>query len=264
MRTLDWPALLEALSSVERLGPSASGLLTFGEVPAGGIFVEEGRICWAAAHGLERRLRDLLRRDVDGREIERAYRESTLEGRPFGQALVARGLIESRELERALRRHSAESLVKLCAGRSSTHWSARKGRGYSPRFTFPALDVLFDVVSLVLPEQRARALEELTPLLGPGREGASFLLDASLDRAVPLVAAFQQGPSVESLADLAALALSVTTATRQLAASPSFALVATARGDTVSVWWHESMLHAVICADRSALAAATAHHLARA
>jgi hypothetical protein len=259
----DWTVLLDALRSVERLGSSASGLLSFGDVPAGGIFVEKGRICWAAAHGLERRLRDLLRQDLNDRELERAYRECTLEGKPFGQALVTRGLIESRELEHALRRHSAESLVKLCAVQSPMLWSARKGRGYAPRFTFPALDVLFDVVSLVFPEARARALEELAPVLGPGREGASFLFDASLERAVPVAAVFAEGASVESLCILGRLALSVPMATQELAASPSFALVARARGDTVSVWWHESILHAVVCGDRSAVAAVTAHHLAR-
>src|SRR5262249_15513945 len=146
--------LIDALAWVERLNPLDSGLLSFSEAHGGGIFAENRRICWVAAQGLQHRLRDLLRdRSILSElEIERFYQRCHSEGRPFGQTLVKEGLIEPPELERVLRRHSAESLIKLCRVPQTLEWSSRGGRGYAPQFTFPALDVLFDAVEVLLPE----------------------------------------------------------------------------------------------------------------
>jgi hypothetical protein len=50
-------------------------------------------------------------------------------------------------------------------------------------------------------------------------------------------------------------------ATRELGATPSFTLAATAAGDTVAVWWRGELLFAVACDDRSGVAAVVTHHL---
>ena len=58
---IDWIALGDALLQIERLNKDDSGLLEFGLEQRGGIFVEQGRVCWVAASGLGRRLRDRQR-----------------------------------------------------------------------------------------------------------------------------------------------------------------------------------------------------------
>lgn len=138
MTGVEWPALVGALRHVERLGHTDSGLLSFGDAPVGGIFVEQGRVCWVAARGLQRRLRDLLRAHspMSPEQLEQMYQRCRAEGRVLGEALVDEGFIAPSELQRALRRHSAECLLDLCRSPRATTWSSHGGRGYAPRFTF--------------------------------------------------------------------------------------------------------------------------------
>lgn len=264
MSQVDWQALLEALVCVEELAAGQAGMLLFG-AREGCIFVEDRRICWAAAQGLESRLRDLLRPrlGLDDAELDHIYDESRRAGQPFGQHGVARGLIEPRELEHALRRHSAESLVKLCDSPKPLRWTPRVGHGYAPRFTFPSLVTLFDVTELVLPGLRAAALDELAPVLGAGRRATSFYYDAALDLAVPL-AAERYPTSLAATCELGRWAACLPRATRELAAAPSFTLATNSDGSTSCVWWHDSLLHVCVCDDLASLAIVTAHHLARA
>ena len=56
-------------------------------------------------------------------------------------------------------------------------------------------------------------------------------------------------------------ALALPRALRELGATPSFTLAATAAGDTVAVWWRGQLLYAVACADRLSVAAIIGHHL---
>jgi hypothetical protein len=268
MIAVAWSMLIGALAQVEGLAPDDSGLLSFGTPPgSGGIFVERGRVCWVAAHGLQRRLRDLLRTraNIKDAELDRVYERCRAEGRVLGQTLVEEGWIEPRELEIVLRRHSAESLVELCRGGADpmTTWSSRGGIGYTPQFTFRPTDVLLDVAAVVAPQAQHAARLELAMLDGPGRRGAAFFVDAVLDTAIP-VAEVGEGMTVQVLRTLGRWARSVAVATRELGASPSFTLVATATGDTISIWWRDALLYAVLCDDRSSVAAVTAHHLASA
>lgn len=228
MNGLAWSSLLEALTRVERVNGVDSGLLSFGSTLDGGIFVENSRICWAAAAGLQRRLRELLR------------------GKP-------------NDYEAAIRRHSAESLVELASRSRPTHWSARPS-GFAPRFTFGAFDLLLDVIELELPGVRDSALEALAPVMGPGRYAASFHIDEATGVAVP-VASSEVRPTVDSAARLGRWAARLPVATRDLPASPRFALATTAAGDTVSVWWRASLLHVVVCSDRASAASVAGYHL---
>jgi hypothetical protein len=257
-----WDALLDALVRIEKLSATDSGLLSFGAAAGnGGIFVDAGRICWAAAPGLQRRLRDLLQhrahlRDVD---LDAVYERCRAEGRQLGQTLVAEGLIEAPDLEAVLRRHSAESLVALCRAEAPTVWSSRSGAGYAPQFTFRPIDVLLDVVALIWPDAQATSQAELAAFAAPGRHGAAFLL-AGEAAAVPLTRVGDG--SVQALRTLGRWAMSLPVATGELGASPRFSLAATAGGETIAVWWRGPLLYAVVCEDRRAIATVTAHHLA--
>ena len=261
VRDVDWRVLIDALIRVEGIEPDDAGLLwSPAAAGAGGIFVEGGRICWAAAPGLRRRLSDLLSTCTSGPvDLDQLYARCRADGRPLGQTLVDEGWLAPHQLEVVLRRHSAESLVALCRAGALTRWSSRGGRGYSPRFTFRPVDVLFDVVALFAPHAQQTARAELAALDGPGRRGAAFVLHAGHD-AVPVAASGDA--TVGALATLGSWATAVPSAARELGASRAFVLAATAGGDTISLWWRDGLLFAVACEDRAEVAAVTAHHLA--
>ncbi len=259
---VDWRALLEALVRVEQLREEDSGLLSFGPAPSGAVFVERGRICWVAAHGLQRRLRDLVltRSNIDPTELERIYERCRAERRFFGQTLVDEGWIQASELEWALRRHSAESVVALCRGNQYTTWLTHRGPGYAPQFTFRASDILGDVVGLLAPEAQRAAEQELASLQGPGRRGGAFLFEPDTEIAVPL-AGFGADQSLESACLLGRWASAVPLATKELGGAQAFALAVTAAGDTVAVWSRQDLLFAIVCEERESIAALTARFL---
>jgi len=257
-----WSKLIDALVRVEDVAPSDSGLLSFDDPSDGGILVEKGRICWAAARGMQQRLRDLLQAFAGDRgvDFDRVYERCRAEGRLLGQTLVDEGWITSHELERALRRHSAESLIELCSDDDQlTIWRPRGGHGYSPTFTFRPLDVLLDVAALYVPDLQDTARAELARFEAPDRRGAAFWVEPGHDIAVP-VAAFGE-LMVQDVWTLGRWAISLPRATRELGATPSFTLAGTAAGDIIAVWWRDALLYAVACDDRHGIAAIVAHHL---
>lgn len=238
-----WSALSDALLRVERLSEDESGMLTFGMSDSGGVFVERGRVCFIGARGLGQRLRESLPPD--------ASRET----KPLGA-------IAPFDLEQALRRHSAECLLELCRTPLPTRWAAHAGRGYAPRFTFRAVDMLFDAVGLVFQEQRAQADATLAGLAGPGRLAAAFVFDDDRETLLPVAELGGQG--VGSLRVLAHWVATFPRASLELATEPCFTLAVTSEGESVLIWWRDGLLFTAICEDRTALAAVTAQHLASA
>lgn len=272
MAGVDWGTLVETLLRIEELAPTESGLLSFGSAPIGGIFVERGRVCWVAACGLERRLCDLLRSyaSIDPSELERVSERCRSQGVPLGQTLVAEGLLRPSELEGALRHHSAECLLDLCRSGYGTSWASHAGRGYAPRFTYRAAELLLDSVALVYPALQQAALGELTRFSGPARRCVAFVLDpaaeassslGSLDAPLPIAEA--GNVDVREMLALGRAISAVPRASRELGTAPSFALSTTSDGSTVLSWWHEALLFAIDCQDRLNLAAVTAQHLER-
>jgi hypothetical protein len=261
---VDWNALVEALLRVERLGPDDCGILSFDQPSNGGIFVERRQICWVAAPGLQRRLTDLLRAHsgLNGADLERVYERCRREGALLGQTLVAEGLLLPSQLERALRRHSAESLIALCPQARTTSWAQRLGRGYAPPFTFRPVELLFDCWALLRPGLRTAASHELSSFDGPGRHGAAFVLDTEGSSPVPL--ADTQGRSLAELLTLGRSVAALPAASHELGTNPYLALSATANGDARLVWWRDRVLYAMTFDDRGSLALATAQHLASA
>lgn len=262
MGSVAWSNLIDALVRVEDVAPGDCGLLAFGGGPGGGgILVEKGRICWAAAPGMQQRLRDLLQESAPERSVdfERIYARCRDRGGLLGQTLVDEGWVTPDELELALRRHSAESLIALCHEDQRTSWISRGSRGYSPRFTFRPVEVLLDVASLYAPEWQDAARSELARFDAPGRRGGAFLVDPGHDIAVP-VAAFGE-LTVHELWTLGRWAISLPLAMHELGTTPSFALASTATRDTIAVWWRDALLYAVACDDRRGVTAIIAHHL---
>ena len=261
---VDWSALADALSRIERLNGDDSGLLEFGIEQRGGIFVEKGRVCWVAASGLGRRLRSLILvySEIDEAELDRVCEQCRVRGSMVGQTLVEEGLITPDELESALRHHSAESLIELCRSPLPTRFRVHTGRGYAPRFTFRPLDLLLDAVGTCFPERQLEARRELEAFAEPGTQAVAFVVDSQSDCLLPVVEVGTH--SVEGLRALGRWASAMPDASLELAAAPSFTLAVTANGDSVLVWWNAGLLYTVLCQDRARLAAVTSRHMARA
>jgi hypothetical protein len=255
-----WTRVYDALARVEDLEPGESGLLSFGaDARDGGILVEKGRICWAVAPGMQRRLKDLLRTTDRGDiDFDRIYERCRANGNLLGQTLVDEGWITGPELEAALRTHSAESLVELCATDDAPSWTSRGSRGYLPRFTFRPVDLLLEVVSLSVPELQVRARAELALLDRPDYRGAAFASDDTYAVMVPVATSGEL--TVHELWSLGRWAMHLPLAARELGATPTFTLAARDI-DTIAVWWRDQLLYAVASEDRSSVAALAARHL---
>jgi hypothetical protein len=123
------------------------------------VFVERGRVCWAAARGLARRLTELLgaRAALPHADMERMFLACRSKGVPIGEHLVACGALRADDLRAALLDHTVESLEHVVGGAEAA-WRPRAGKGYSPRFTFTTSELLVRSGALRRPsEARAAA-----------------------------------------------------------------------------------------------------------
>lgn len=204
--------VLRVLAELELLPADATGALAFG--PSGVVLLERGRVCWAAAQGLRRRLTDLLRQccnpPISAEEVEQIFVACRQHGRPIGEALVAQGRVTPEALRAALLHHTAESLAISTSWTEPARWIAHRARGYQSAFTFLPVELLSYASTVARgPEKVAQACERLRVLAGP-RSSAVFdqpgvtLLGCRLpdDRATSLRALSTAGRwAARSLAD---------------------------------------------------------------
>src|SRR6185369_12821027 len=100
---------LAILDAVEALPDHERGSLVVsaGGSEVGAVLVEDNRVCWASALGLETRLRELLQEHsgwrIDDKGMERVVQVSR--GRAFLTELTAKGLVSKPGVEAALRQH---------------------------------------------------------------------------------------------------------------------------------------------------------------
>ncbi|MGV3621574.1 MAG: hypothetical protein ACO1OB_12190 [Archangium sp.] len=140
--------VLRVLSELEGLPNDATGALAFGPETklSGVVLVEKGRVCWAAAEGLQRRLTGLLRESctppLGAEEAEALFVECRQRGRPMGEVLVERGRISPEALRAALLHHTAESLAATSSWATAPRWVPHRARGYQSAFTFLPMELL--------------------------------------------------------------------------------------------------------------------------
>lgn len=137
---------VDVCAVIEGLGGDAVGelVLADGDAAVGSVFVECGRVCWAAARGLARRFTELL---VSSSGASRAAIEEVVLGCvaervPLGERLLAAGLVDAGQLRCALLEHTAESLAIATVEPAAATWCPRRRRGYASRFTFGTAEVL--------------------------------------------------------------------------------------------------------------------------
>lgn len=190
-----WRAV-ELLEDIESLSADATGALVFGRAarPTGTILVEGGRVCWATAARMQRRLTDLLRFQVDPPlstdVLEAVYRRCRDNGQPLGESLVEQGLISRDGLRRALRQHSAEAIALLALDHRSPVWTwvEHRRRRYDAAFTFSPAELLSGMGAVCRPEAARHAAEQLSRNLDGGGCGAAFVRDPAHARAIPVAA----------------------------------------------------------------------------
>lgn len=192
-----WRAV-QLLEDIERLPADATGALVFGQIarPEGTILIEAGRVCWATAARMRRRLTDLLRFQADpplGPDaLETVYRRCRAEGQPLGESLVELGLVTREGLRRALQQHSAEAIALLALERRTPPWTwvEHRHRRYDATFTFSPAELLSGTGALRQPKAAERAAAELQKNLEGGGFGAAFIREPAHARAF-LIAAFE-------------------------------------------------------------------------
>lgn len=184
------------LEDIESLSAGATGALVFGRAmrPDGTILLEAGRVCWATAGRMRRRLTDLLRFQADPplepAVLEAVYKRCREEGRPLGESLVERGLVSRDGLRRALQQHSAEAIALLARDLGSPAWTwvEHRRRHYDAEFTFSPAELLSGMGALCQPEAAQEAEQELQQNLEGGGFGAAFVRDPAHARAIPIAA----------------------------------------------------------------------------
>ncbi len=183
LRTSGRPIGIRTLSDVctfvDELEPEAVGeiVVAGGGTTRGAIFVEQGRVCWAAARGMARRLTELLvdRAGGDAEAMERCYRQCQNEGARWGEWLVAKGVLSPGDLRAALFEHTLESIDVLCTDLEGSFWCPRASGGYSPRFTFATAELLVRAGASAHGNVVATVAAELAACFGDDDWGVAFV-----------------------------------------------------------------------------------------
>lgn len=192
----------QVLGHVESLEPDAVGVLQFGD--AGGIVVESGRVCWAVARRMTRRLTDLLR-DEQAQPLDRSRLEGTLErcrrsGQPIGEALVASGMVSESGLRTALLQQAVEAVSVIASDRpASPAFLPREGSVYRARHTFLSTEIFAELGARRDHALALRARTELETVLLPSVTGVAFV-DAPDPIAVAHAGRFRVGDLREACA----------------------------------------------------------------
>jgi hypothetical protein len=201
------PTLLRLLRGVDGLPRGSTGAFSFTDSDSleGTILIEDRRICWAASSDMENRLTDLLRAQEHTSSspavFEEVYQECHRKSLPLGETLVARGLVSSEGLRRALKQHTAEAIARLSAAPSlALTWSFHRSRRYDAQFTFGTSELLCSIGALGREGKAVeadRTLREVTP---ESSIGVAFL--AGSDHALPVAQVSADGWCCQSLVDL--------------------------------------------------------------
>ena len=248
------------LELVDEARAGESGSIVFGGGSKGVILVQSGRICWAASPAIAARLSHRLRADaaVDGRQLAEVFRECRESGKPFGETLVARGIVTFDRLRAALLQHTAEALIHL-ADEPQPRWVPAPVERYDRGLTFRSVELLTHAADGWWGPLASQARTELAAALGDrGATGLAFLRDAGTNDAIIPV-------GVAGAAELSAkevLAAGRAAAALMCSADPLGARLITstcAGGRTSVVWLDHGAYYVAIAAERSEIAFIVAH-----
>lgn len=253
--TLRLETPIRLLHFVDDLDERATGEVVFAGsngMAGGVVFVQDRRVCWAAARGLARRLMDLLRErgslKLDNGRLEQLVLRCREQGVPLGEALVDGGILRAEELRDALRKHTAASLGALLRPGARATWNPRARGGYNPRFTFDTSELFVAFCAEVHPEHAAIAEARLESLLEEREWGACFLRPTrNGDPAV--VATRGPCPRLEELVDLAAWTTGFVETSAALGGDLRLTAIRSSGKETLAVWREDDRTYVVSAND---------------
>jgi hypothetical protein len=176
----DPTSVIPLLEEIEALPEAATGALVFGPPSQGTVLVENGRICWAGAQGMERRLAELLRTYADeppeSKRIEDVYKRCKRESIPVVKALVDSGLVSLDGLREVIRQHTSEALIALTREPPTEppSWVPHKAHSYDAKFTFEPVELLVSIGGVCHPDLAVRAKLDIEGLLRSGVYAVAF------------------------------------------------------------------------------------------
>lgn len=265
--------LITAMGAVESLPLTASGALMVGtrEKPIGTILVESNRVCWIAAAGMSRRLRDILRGHcgiaISEENLDAIYERCRRERRPLGEALVASGLVSSEQMRSAIKQHTVESLLAVDASLVRAQqrdvdawpltWIEHAGHGYNPRYTFSATEILAAAGALSLDETTADLVADHLNAIGVA--ACAAVAFGATQGGTPLFVGARTtlSVSVQHLLELAAWADAALAASNGFSPEVAHSCARSSRGGAVA-WRYEGQRCAAICLDGPMLQRVTA------
>lgn len=246
--------VVRLLRELEELPADATGALTFGdrERAAGAVLIEGGRVCWAGARGLSRRLTDLLvgrgESSPSRAVIHRVYRECRRDGRPLGERLVEGGWVSAEGLREALIDHSVEAMTQLCSLEGDARfWVPHRAQRYDAAYTFAPVELLTPAARGLLPERSARGAAELRAILDGEGVGLALHRGGAVARPVPVARTGPDRVRVEELDALARWAVGVLDLTAAIDEGRRHVLSARSDGTTFVAWRRDDLLYAAVC-----------------
>jgi hypothetical protein len=247
-------AYADVLKSVDGLPAGATGALAFGS--EGVILVERKRVCWALASEMPR-LTDILCAQetppLPRRKMEDVFRRCQREHTPFGEALLASGMITENGLRTALSLHSGEAIARLAQGGAEpTQFSNHLRRGYDPRFAFTTAELL---ASFGARQSGARALvaeAQLGELRVPDTLSFAFLRGS--EDALPVVIAVGRGCElrVAELLDVAVWASELFELSSMVDPATELAAASWCTRTGIVSWRVREVGYAAVCTTRAA------------
>lgn len=247
-------AVLPLLERVEQL-PDATGALIFGtgEDNHGIVLIEQGRICWAVASSMKRRLVDLLRHQAEPTltkaSIESVYNDCRALNKPLGECLVESGLITDLGLWRALRQHNSEAIAVIAAKMLSTEgeFQHHKHHRYDARFTYSTTEVLVTLGALGDPSVATLARLELKRCVPEGSRGAAYTRDRDGTGIIPIGEVGTADVSSETLMDMGAWATSTLDVASAVANEVRAVTGTTPEGQSIVAWGDCGVIYMALC-----------------
>lgn len=188
----DPTTVIPLLEEIEALPEAATGALMFGPPNQGTVLVENGRICWAGAQGMERRLAELIRTYADeppeSKRVEEVYKRCKRDSIPVVKALVDSGLVSLDGLREVIRQHTSEALLALTREppQEAPSWVAHKSHSYDAKFTFEPVELLVSVGGVCHPDLSGRAKMDFEGLLRSGVYAVAFARPPGATAPAPL------------------------------------------------------------------------------
>lgn len=165
----------------------------------GVLFLEKGRLCWAAVPETRRYLTARLqeRARATPEQMSAFIQEAQATKRPLGELLVAKSLLSENGLRAALREHSLESAAVMASSEvEGITVHTRTSVGFDSRFTFELLPFFIECLERVVTVPKL----SVKPPAGDGFTGLVVMVDGGVPLPVRTIGAT---PSLERAVALA-------------------------------------------------------------